>query len=151
MDEVYKRIGIRVLLCVLCTGLAEYAPGFVHIVSFIGCFCVSIVGFVLPPLFCIQLRHNNCKDRTSKMDFLSYCDIGALVIGIITTILTSTMTFGELRRSQQQQNRKSIASITQNQTGQFLYVLLQSCHALFFNNIRCISGLVDLYVYVSLF
>ena len=102
MHEVYKRIAIRVLLCVLCTGLAEYAPGFVHIVSFIGCFCVSIVGFVLPPLFCIQLRHDNSKDRTSKMDFLSYCDIGALVIGIITTIVTSTMTFSEMRRSQQQ-------------------------------------------------
>ena len=102
VNEMYKRIAIRVLLCVLCTGLAEYAPGFVHIVSFIGCFCVSIVGFILPPLFCIQLRDINRKERMSKMDFLSYCDIGALVIGIVATILTSTMTFGELRRSQQQ-------------------------------------------------
>eukprot|EP00986_Skeletonema_menzelii_P012671 scaffold7123_cov134-Skeletonema_menzelii.AAC.1 len=50
----------------------------------------------------IQLRDINRKERISQIDFLSYCDIGALVIGIITTILTSTMTFGELRRSQQQ-------------------------------------------------
>jgi amino acid permease len=100
MNELYKRISIRVLLCVLCTLCSEFAPGFVHIVSFIGCFCVSIVGFVLPPLFCIQLRHNTRKDSMT-MDYTTYCDVSALVIGIITTILTSTMTFGELRRSQQ--------------------------------------------------
>ena len=101
-NELYKRIVIRVLLCVLCTGVSAYAPGFVHIVSFIGCFCVSIVGFVLPPLFCIQLRHNKTRDMlNSSMDLRSYCDVFALLIGIITTILTSTMTFSELRRSQQ--------------------------------------------------
>lgn len=99
-DELYKRIAIRVLLCVLCTLYSAFAPGFVHIVSFIGCFCVSIVGFVLPPLFCIQLRHNTRKDSMA-MDYLTYCDVSALVIGIITTVLTSTLTFGELRRSQQ--------------------------------------------------
>eukprot|EP00986_Skeletonema_menzelii_P008694 scaffold3767_cov116-Skeletonema_menzelii.AAC.19 len=102
VNEMYKRIAIRVLLCMLCMIVSEHAPGFVHVVSFIGCFCASIIGFVLPPLFCIQLRDSNPKERMSKMDFISYCDIGALVIGIITTILTSTMTFSEMRRSQQQ-------------------------------------------------
>ncbi len=99
-DEVYKRIAVRVLLCMLCMIISEHAPGFVHVVSFIGCFCASIIGFVLPPLFCIQLRHKTRKDDVSKMDFISHCDLSALVIGIITTILTSTMTFGEMRRSQ---------------------------------------------------
>lgn len=94
MDELYKRIAIRLLLCVMCTGVAEYAPGFVHLVSFMGCFCVSIVSFVLPPLFCIQLG-------SQKGNSPSYCDISAFVTGIMITIFTSTMTFGELRRSRQ--------------------------------------------------
>ena len=102
LDEVRKRIAVRVLLCMLCMIVSEHAPGFVHVVSFIGCFCASIIGFVLPPLFCIQLRHNTRKDNVTKMDFISCCDVGAFVIGIITTILTSTMTFGEMRKSQQQ-------------------------------------------------
>jgi len=102
LDEVRKRIAVRVLLCMLCMIVSEHAPGFVHVVSFIGCFCASIIGFVLPPLFCIQLRHNTRKDNVTKMDFISCCDVVALAIGIITTILTSTMTFGEMRKSQQQ-------------------------------------------------
>lgn len=103
-DEMSKRIGIRLLLCILCTGVSEYAPGFVHLVSFMGCFCVSITSFVLPPLFCIQLqnkRREGDSSTTTKVDFISYCDFSALVFGILTTILTSIMTFGDLRRSDQ--------------------------------------------------
>jgi hypothetical protein len=100
-DEMSKRIGIRLLLCILCTGVSEYAPGFVHLVSFMGCFCVSITSFVLPPLFCIQLQNKRREGDSSptKVDFISYCDFSALVFGILTTILTSIMTFSDLRRS----------------------------------------------------
>ena len=103
IDEISNRIAIRLLLCILCTGVSEYAPGFVHLVSFMGCFCVSITSFVLPPLFCIQLRNKRRQgdSSTTKVDFISYCDLGFLVFGILTTILTSIMTFGDLRRSDQ--------------------------------------------------
>jgi hypothetical protein len=97
--EMSKRIAIRLLLCILCTGVSEYAPGFVHLVSFMGCFCVSITSFVLPPLFCIQLRNKRREGDSSFVDFISYCDFSALVFGILTTILTSIMTFSDLRRS----------------------------------------------------
>ena len=80
----------------LKTAFAELVPnGFVHVVSFIGCFCVSMVGFVLPPLFIIQLSSQS-KQSSEMMDTVHIWDVAALVLGIITTVVTSVMTFHEL-------------------------------------------------------
>lgn len=88
---IYKRIVIRVLLCVVCTILSEFVPGFVHIISFVGCFCVSMAGFVLPPLFCLQL-----SSKSKSQERLG--DVALLVLGTMTTIITSAMTFSDLMK-----------------------------------------------------
>lgn len=99
-----NRIFVRVPFCVLCTFLSDFLPnGFVHVVSFIGCFCVAIAGFVLPPLFCMQLS-NQRRVRVSRMggtrgigiDSTFLCDFAVLVLGILATTLTSALTFREL-------------------------------------------------------
>ncbi|KAL7535935.1 hypothetical protein ACHAXR_006822 [Thalassiosira sp. AJA248-18] len=96
---MYKKIVVRVLFCIVCVAFSEFVPnGFVHVVSFIGCFCVAMAGFVLPPLFCIQLSNKGRSlfNRGLKIDSVLLCDVCALVIGIIATTITSTMTFREL-------------------------------------------------------
>lgn len=88
IDLIYKRVIIRGLLCVICTLVAAFVPGFVNIISFLGCFCVSMTGFVLPPLFCLQLT------RARHRDFLR--DAGLLLLGVIATTVSSAVTFRAL-------------------------------------------------------
>lgn len=91
--SMHKRIMVRVLFCIFCMGVSlELPAGFVHVVSFIGCFCVAMTSFVMPPLFCIQLS----TWRTSGMDFELLFDVGVLLLGIIATSITSTITFDNL-------------------------------------------------------
>mmetsp|Transcript_37966 Transcript_37966/g.66558 ORF Transcript_37966/g.66558 Transcript_37966/m.66558 type:complete len:468 (-) Transcript_37966:117-1520(-) len=90
----HKRIVVRVGICIICTVFSMFlGSGFVHIVSFFGCFCVGLLGFVLPPLFCIQL--SNQKGIDSGL----LCDAGVLVLGVITTVITSSLTFRELMKA----------------------------------------------------
>ena len=100
-DEVehsmYKKILLRVSFWLVCISLALYLPnGFVHLVSFIGCFCVSMLGFVLPPLFSLQL---STQSKTAVVrDPMFICDAGALIIGITATSITSCLTFRDLMK-----------------------------------------------------
>ena len=95
-SEHTRKILVRVVFCLVCVGLAEYIPGgFVHVVSFIGCFCVSLTSFVLPPLFVLQLSSQQKKTPTVT-DSVMLCDFGVFLLGIISTIITSALTFQEL-------------------------------------------------------
>lgn len=94
-----KRVTVRILFCIICTIFAEFlGSGFVHIVSFIGCFCVSMTGFVLPPLFCIQLtiKRKSIYKEGLLIDSMLLRDAAVLMLGITATIVTSALTFGEL-------------------------------------------------------
>jgi len=93
--SMHKRIVVRVTFCLVCIVFSAYVPnGFVHVVSFIGCFCVAMTGFVLPPLFCIQLTTK--RQSWQGLNSMILCDIGALMVGIIATAITSVLTFREL-------------------------------------------------------
>ena len=95
-SEHTKKILVRVVFCLVCVCLAEFVPGgFVHVVSFIGCFCVSLTSFVLPPLFVLQLSCREKKTLTS-VDSVMLCDLGVFLLGIFSTIVTSSLTFREL-------------------------------------------------------
>ena len=62
----------------------------------VGCFCVGLLGFVLPPLFCIQLSN---QKKSLGIDSVLLCDAGILVLGVITTVITSSLTFRELMKA----------------------------------------------------
>ena len=91
-DCLRNRVAVRTLLCSSCTLLAAFVPGFVHIISFVGCFCVSMTGFVYPPLFSLSLKTLRC-DMQQK-HYLG--DAGLLLLGLMTTGITSVMTFRDL-------------------------------------------------------
>ena len=87
-SSLHHQIWIRISLCGICMILAAFVPGFVHVISFIGCCCVSILSFVLPPLFSIQLKKG-------KQEVCPY-EFGLLALGLLTTVVTSAMTFRNL-------------------------------------------------------
>lgn len=93
-----RRVFVRVPFCLTCMVLSEFVPdGFVHLLSFIGCFCVATTGFILPSLFCLQLsRARGNAPRQGSTDWVFLCDIMALALGIIATCITSTLTFQKL-------------------------------------------------------
>ena len=49
------RITVRLLLTLMCTFAAAYVPCFGVVVSLLGCFTVTILSFVLPPLLHLML------------------------------------------------------------------------------------------------
>lgn len=89
------RVLVRVPFCLTCMVLSEFVPnGFVHLVSFIGCFCGGTTGLVLPPLFCLQLsKTERTAPRRSGADMAFLCDVMALCLGIAATSVTSYLTF----------------------------------------------------------
>jgi len=94
------RVLVRVTLCTVCTFVAVFVPGFVRIISFIGCFCVSIVGFVLPPLFCLLLEHNRANHKVvqGENDRWSSVLLGVLLgLGLVTSAVTTSFSIQEFR------------------------------------------------------
>ena len=90
---------VRVPFCLACMIFSELVPdGFVHLLSFIGCFCVATTGFILPSLFRLRLSSGirEKSTRWSSTDWLFICDSVALFLGVIATCTTSSLTFREL-------------------------------------------------------
>ena len=86
-------VGVGVVVAVLL-------PSFVEVLSFVGCFCVATVSFILPPLLhlrLVYLAHVRDKDaaattrrRLNKTEVV--VDAVLLVWGIVATVISSICT-----------------------------------------------------------
>jgi len=56
------RILIRFGMCFFCASVAFIIPSFVHIISFIGAFCVVLTSFVFPPLLHLALLRKKMSE-----------------------------------------------------------------------------------------
>ena len=54
------RLAVRFVLVVICTILAASVPCFGDVVSLLGCFTVSILSFIMPPLLHYQIVTKPC-------------------------------------------------------------------------------------------
>ena len=87
---------VRLGICVICSVISVWVPGFVNVLSFVGCFCVALVSFVVPPLLhYVLLRKNETRDLTvaKRAEFL---DLAMVLWGISATIITSIFTLREM-------------------------------------------------------
>lgn len=66
------RIALRITICIICTCISVFIPDFVSVVSFIGCFCVALVSFVLPPLFHVVLLWNSSIEKKTTSTALNH-------------------------------------------------------------------------------
>jgi Transmembrane amino acid transporter protein len=85
---------MRYGLCTICAIISVFIPGFVYILSFVGCFSVALVGFVIPPMIHISLV---MKYHPSPKPIGQLClDVAMLLWGIVATIISSLYTFRKL-------------------------------------------------------
>ncbi len=85
---------IRYSICVLCAVISVSIPGFVYVLSFVGCCSVALVGFIIPPLLHIALvlKHEPAIPIAGiVLDFIM------LTWGLSATIISSAITFRRLR------------------------------------------------------
>lgn len=80
---------VRLGVCFLCTIISVSVPGFVYVLSFVGCCFVALVGFVIPPLLHLVLTRGG--QGTNRYCFLLDC--GMLLWGLTATIISSVYTF----------------------------------------------------------
>ena len=119
--QPHYRILIRFGMCFFCASIAFIVPSFVHIISFIGAFCVVLTSFVFPPLLHLQLLRKKLSAaegirlfkrsdkelgrvateqeekerfwrRTAQIDFTLF------FLGIMLSLLASAVTFIDLIR-----------------------------------------------------
>lgn len=87
-----KQAVVRYSICILCAFISVVVPSFVYVLSFVGCFCVGIVGFVIPPILHISILR---KDVLASKAVLAL-DVVMLIWGIAATCITSLYTFRKL-------------------------------------------------------
>eukprot|EP00978_Attheya_sp_CCMP212_P043020 scaffold273332_cov51-Attheya_sp.AAC.2 len=107
----WQRIVVRLSICLFCTCVSVFVPGFVYVISFIGCCCVALVGFIFPPLLhlLLTLKHNQMEIIVSDLILTQrrnamYLDVVMIVWGVIATMVTSTFTFLNLVQHASTQN-----------------------------------------------
>ena len=91
----FRRILFRFGICFLGVGISICVPGFVDVLSFVGCCCVACLGFCIPPLLhallCFQARQYRPWNRWTMM-----VDILMLSWGIFATVVSTTYTFRQI-------------------------------------------------------
>jgi proton-coupled amino acid transporter len=82
------KVMVRFGICLATVVISVVVPGFVYVLSFVGCFCVALVGFVVPPLFHLVLL------RGRKAPLAVYwVDVLMLTWGIAATCISTAYTF----------------------------------------------------------
>jgi amino acid permease len=83
----------RTFVLMTTVTIAAKLPGFVSVLSFVGCFAVSMVSFVLPPgLHCLLLGQGFDDGQTEYSTLARMRDVSMLLIGLATTIITTWFT-----------------------------------------------------------
>lgn len=103
VSESVLRTVVRLGICVVCSLVSVCVPGFVEVLSFVGCFCVALVGFVLPPTLHLVLLWKNQRESIPVTDTVMMkrtlaLDTVMLTWGISATVITSIFTLREMTR-----------------------------------------------------
>jgi amino acid permease len=83
---------VRFSIVALSTLLAISFPGFVQVLSFVGCFSVGAVGFCLPPLFHLKLSTRGTAYAQGHVT-ARIVDSVMLTSGVIATVISSSHVF----------------------------------------------------------
>jgi hypothetical protein len=90
------RVVVRLGICLLCSFISVFVPGFVDVLSFVGCFCVALVSFVVPPLLHVVLTEQS-SIPTGLFKRARLLDLIMLVWGISATVITSVYTLRNMK------------------------------------------------------
>jgi hypothetical protein len=103
---VLRQAIVRYGLVSICVIVAASLPDFVEVLALVGCFCVALVSFCVPPslhLRLMYLAHMRGKKQYNGTDTYiesesfpsqsAYLDAALLVWGIIATVVSTACTF----------------------------------------------------------
>lgn len=86
-----NRVAVRVGIVGLAVIVAVLLPSFVQALAIVGCACVGVVGFCLPPLFHLRLSYRSGRANGSRTVLV---DSLLLVWGCVATIVSTWCIFG---------------------------------------------------------
>jgi len=93
-NKFLLQVLVRSTICISSAIISISIPGFVYILSFVGCCAVSLLSFVIPPLLHLALVYKY-ENNTTNVTTIVF-DIVMLVWGITAMIISSTYTFQRL-------------------------------------------------------
>jgi amino acid permease len=81
----------------VCVLVAVLLPNFVEVLSFVGCFCVALVSFCLPPMLHLRLAYlaqkgKNNIPRRPLQPVTVLADVALAVWGIVVTVVSTICT-----------------------------------------------------------
>ena len=85
------RVIVRMGIALTCVTVSVMVPGFVSVLSLVGCASVAAVGFVVPPLLYLRLRY-----LRSLWTWDLIFDAIMLIWGLVATGITTSYTFQSL-------------------------------------------------------
>jgi amino acid permease len=91
-----RRIVFRCGICLFAVGISLYVPGFVDVLSFVGCCCVACLGFCIPPLLHVLLAWTHRPPTTAKSAAMLLLDCLMLAWGVFATVVSTTYTFRQV-------------------------------------------------------
>lgn len=99
---------VRFILALLCAVVSVSVPNFVYVVSFVGCFCVTLLSFAYPPILHMRCMYQFCpEEKRLSMKKMIVTDMILLTLGIIITIFTSLLTFKSMMEVMKQPCKNS--------------------------------------------
>jgi len=100
------KAAVRWSICLVCAAISTFVPGFVNVLSFVGCCCVAVVGFCVPPLLHLILslqkanRHQRLLESSLAVS-LAY-DLALFLWGLLATAVSTIYTFREISSAEEQ-------------------------------------------------
>jgi hypothetical protein len=96
--QIQKQAALRFGICLTAVFVAICMPSFVQVLALVGCACVGLVGFCLPPLFHLKLSAPS-RDYVSHQTSTWVLDTIMLTWGVAVTILSTYYTFQRVRHA----------------------------------------------------
>ncbi|GKY91616.1 hypothetical protein MPSEU_000133500 [Mayamaea pseudoterrestris] len=87
---------LRCIICLAAVFVAICMPSFVQVLALVGCACVGLVGFCLPPLFHLRLSSAH-REYVSHQTSTWVLDTVMLTWGVGVTLLSTYYTFQRVR------------------------------------------------------
>jgi amino acid permease len=94
--QIQKRAALRFGICLSAVFIAIAMPSFVQVLALVGCACVGLVGFCLPPLFHLKLSAAS-REYVSHQTSTWVLDTVMLTWGVAVTVLSTYYTFQRVR------------------------------------------------------
>jgi hypothetical protein len=83
------QIIVRFSICFLTVAISVEVPGFVNVLTFVGCFCVAFVSFCIPPFLYLVLLLGEGKTPIKGL----WVDVLMLAWGLVATVISTTYVF----------------------------------------------------------